>query len=238
MEDTTDLKQKNNYSLSIRFCSNGFSLLVCDESNLLLSSKRVSTSVFSLSEEEIIHLLAQQPETEVDYRNIRLICEMDNYTFIPVPIFKPENAVDFLNLQHKTAKNDRIVFKILETWNTVNVFSMPNTLNMALKQLYPQLSIEHHLSYLLSYKIKQGESGIYIWVRPKTMDVVVLKNGNLTLINSYSYQTPEDFTYFTLNIFEQLSLDTETCEVKLFNTEKLSPFRKYIQKYVKNVYCE
>jgi hypothetical protein len=238
METNFDLTQKNKYSLSIRFSSGGFTLWVYDESNQLLSSKQLTALMFSLSENEIIEMLVGEVETQLNYRSIRLICELDNYVFVPIPIFKPEEAKDYLHFQYNIAKYERVIFDELKAWNTVNVFSIPNTLKNALKHLFPDLAVEHHLSFFLTDKvISQNGNVLNIWVRPKMMDVVVSIKGNLTLINSYAYQTPEDFTYFTLNIFEQFMLDTETCEVKLFNVEKNSILRKYLQKYVKTVHC-
>ena len=92
------------------------------------------------------------------------------------------------------------------------------------------------MSYFLTDKIKlRSETSVQIWVRPKVMDVVVIGGGNLQLINSFTYNTPEDFTYYTLNIFEQLSLDIESCKVKLYNTDGNYELQKLVQKYVRQL---
>jgi hypothetical protein len=143
---------------------------------------------------------------------------------------------DFLHLENLIDKKDCIISNKITAWDTVNIFSLPINLKDALSQLFENITIEHHLSYFLTDKVKQrNETALYVWVRSKIMDVVVIINGNLHLINSYSYNTPEDFTYYTLNIFDQLSLDTDFCKVKLFNTEGSNELKKMIEKYVKLV---
>lgn len=237
MEQLSNSKQNIQYSLSIRFSSDGFSLSIYDELNKLLTLKTVSVLLFSLSEEEIVKLLIQETENLLNFQSIRLICESDNYSFVPATIFKEEDAGIFLQFNDKLNKNDRILFNRLPQFDMVNVFSIPKALKEALTNLYPDLIIEHHLSYFLTDKIKlQKENSLQIWVRPKFMDVIIMKNGNVILINSYTYLTSEDFVFFTLNLFEQLSLDTEKHKVKLYNLQKTSDIQRLIQKYVK--YCE
>ncbi len=46
-------------------------------------------------------------------------------------------------------------------------------------------------------------------------EVFVLNNSGLQLFNVFDYNTPEDFIYYVLFVFEQLSLDTEKTEVVL-----------------------
>lgn len=231
MEQHSDSTISNQYSLSIRIGSDGFSLSVVDESGTLLSTRKVSIPMTTLPTEEIIQLITK--ETQLNYRNIYLIYESDIYLFVPAPIFRSNEAVDYLNFQQKTSKSDIILFNYLPVWDTVNVFSIPKTFQAALNQLFPNTIIEHHLSHFLTAKIKtQHENSIFIWVRPKAMDIIAFKSGRLLLLNSYGYQTAEDFTYHTLNIIDQLSIDGEKCKVRLYNSEKKPELKRILDKYL------
>jgi hypothetical protein len=231
MEQHNDSTISNQYSLSIRIGSDGFSLSVVDESGTLLSTRKVSIPMSALPTEEIIQLITK--ETQLNYRNIHLVYESDVYLFVPAPIFRSNEAADYLNFQQKTSKNDIILFNYLPVWDTVNVFAIPKNLQTALNQLFPNTIIEQHLSYFLTTKIKtQHENAIFIWVRPKNMDIIAFKNGKLQLLNSYEYQTAEDFTYHTLNIIDQLSIDGEKCKVRLCNSEKKPELKRILDKYL------
>lgn len=225
---TTTIKQ---YLLSIRLNQEGINLSVFDELNSLLSSKKILKSLFSLSSDEIIKILT--PEMQLNYRTVRLICESEKYTFVPAPIFKPETAADFLYFQFKPEKNDQIIVNPIPQWDTVNVFSVPKTVYTALTYLFPHTVIEHQLSYLLNEKVKpQSESSVHLAVRSNVMDVTVVINGNLQLINTYSFITPQDFTYHVLNLFDKLPLDTENCHVVLYNADKKPELQKTLELYL------
>jgi len=226
--DSTEIKQ---YLLSIRLSSDGFRLSVFDESSVLLTSKKTSNSLFSLSSDEIIKIIT--PDVQLNYRTVRLICESDRYLFIPAPIFRSEEAADMLHFQFKPVKTDQIILNRIPKWDTVNVFSIPKSVHIALTKMFPDAIIEHHLSYFLTKFIKlQNGNSVYIQVRNNIMDVVIITNGGIQLINSYSFNTPEDFTYYTLNLFDTLSLDTENCKVFLYNSDNKPELQKTLEKYL------
>ena len=232
MEPYTDSTISNQYSLSIRISSDGFSLSVVDGSDSLISTKIIPTILTSLSAEQITTLINK--ETQINYRNIHLIYESDIYTFVPAPVFRSNEAADYLNFQqNKTTKNDIVLYNYLPVWDTVNVFAIPKAIQAALSQLFPNTIIEQHVSYFLSTKVKtQHENALFIWTRPKTLDIIAFKNGKLYLLNSYLYLTAEDFTYHTLNIIDKLSIDTDKCKVGLFNAEKKPELKKTLEKYL------
>jgi len=231
MEQPTDSTMMKQCRLSIRLSSEGFNVSVFDESGGLLSSKKVSMSLYSLSTDEIIKRLT--PETELNYRTVRLICESDTYTFIPAPIFKTEEAADLFHFQFKPIKTDQIILNRIPKWDTVNVFSIPKIVYNAISHLFPEAIIEHHLTYFLSECVKsQNNDSVYIEVRSNVMDVIVLSKGGIQLINSYSFNTAEDFTYHTLNLFDKLPIDADNCSVTLFNAEKRPELQKTLELYL------
>lgn len=219
------------YLLSLRLSSDGFNISVFDESSVLLTSKKISSSLFSLSSDEIIKQMTT--DVQLNYRSVRLICESDRYIFIPAPIFKTEEAADLLHFQFKPVKTDQIILNRIPKWDTVNVFSIPKSVHIALSKLFPNAIIEHHLSYFLNEFVKpQNGNTVYIEVRNNLMDVVVITNGGIRLINSFNFNTPEDFTYYTLNLFDTLPLDTENCRVILYNSDKKPELQKTLEKYL------
>ena len=197
----------------------------------MLSTQHVPITLSNLSVEEIVRII--NVETPHYYKKVNIICESDSYIFIPTPFFKREEAMDLLYFQQKKEKNERIIYNNISDWDTVNVFAIPLELEHALSRLFPESIIEHQLSWLLKNKIKPLQTNsLSIWVRSKMLDVIVLKNKKLQLMNSFSYQTPEDFTYHVLDIIEKLSLDIEKCDVFLYNSEKKPELGIMLEKYV------
>jgi hypothetical protein len=221
----------NSYNLSIRISSDGFSLSVFDKENLLLSSKKINASLFTMSLDEVIQFIDN--ETQLNYSSVRFICETESYTFIPQDLFKPEYAADLLRLEHKPAKNESILFNNISTWEAVNTFAIPGTIHNAISLLFNNATIEHHLSWFIDEKVqRKSETCLYCWNRNAIFDVIVLSDGKLQLINSFKYRTPEDFTYFMLNIIDKLTLDLNKSTAHLFNFENKPELGIMLEKYI------
>jgi len=211
---------KNEYKLSIRFSSDGFSLSILDKTDVSLVKRDVFESLFQMQKNEIVQLFETQAGiVPSDYNEIQLIVESGFYVFVPSSIFKIQNTDDYFYFQHEKDKRQIVLFNRIPNWDAVNVFSIPAQLNEALNELFPDAVVNHQLSYFLSEKIRTRENGVYVWIRPKMFDVAVVKSGILTLTNSFAYHTAEDFAYFILSIFDQLKLDTETIAVTITNYE-------------------
>jgi hypothetical protein len=226
MENTT----QNTFKLSIRINLDGFLLSVYDQTSKL-TTKKVDASLATLTIDEITRLL--DTETQLNYLTIQLIFETDCYTFIPADIFRMEDAIDYLSFEHTLTPHESVLFNKIQSWNVVNVFSVPDNLHKALKQVFPNTVIEHHVSWFLSEKVLLQEPNcVFCWVREKTFDMVVLCDGKIQLINSFAYQTPEDFCYFTLNVYEKLGLETEKYELNLFNAANKPEIANLLEKYL------
>jgi len=229
----TENQQTNTvqYRLIMLISTTGIALSVYDETGSLISTKKMEFGSPVPTSDEIIGLLSA--DSKMNLSHVRLIVESDNYSFVPEAIFRPADATILLGFEHKPEKTEQLLYSSVVAWSCVNVFSILSTLYAALGRLFPNTEIEHHLSYVLTDKvIPQTGNNLYIWVRNKKLDVVVLCNGELKLVNSYPYATPEDFTYHTLNVIEQLALNVDTCRITLLNAEKRTELKAVLEKYV------
>ena len=222
-----------NYKLTVRFSSEEWLLSVFDSADKLVSTKRISAYLPLLSEEAIVRIIAKEPEMQKEYADVCFICESDCYSFVPAVIFRENEVDDLLYFQREKDKNTVVCFNLLDNWKMVNIFSISRVLNNALLHFYPNPTITHHLSYCLTDFIKSPSNNkVHIWVRERKMDVIVFKNGQTELINTYDYQTSEDFIYHVLNVFEQMSLDVESCKVQLYNAEQKGELVTLLSNYV------
>jgi hypothetical protein len=232
MKQTKTLTHSTSYSLSLRIDPDGFSLSVYDKSDTLLTAKKIEIQLSDLSAEQIVDLI--NTETQLNFENIRITIESDNYVIIPLELFNIEEAADYLFLEHKPAKTDSILFNKIPECGIVNVFVVSWKIHAALNHLFPNAEINHHLSQFISDEVKfKGESCVYCWIRSKMLDIIALKAGKLQLINSFSYQTPEDFLYFTLNVYEKLSIDMHKSPLFLYNVDKKLEIKTLLEKYLK-----
>jgi hypothetical protein len=81
-----------------------------------------------------------------------------------------------------------------------------------------------------------SEKTMFVNVSKNNVTIAVLKEQEVFLLNSFSYETKEDFIYYILFTSEQLGLNTN--EFPLFFTgaiEKESEIYKTTYQYVRNV---
>lgn len=237
---TRDNLNTNQYNLSIRFTSDGFSLYVTDERNNLLSSKETSFDVFNQSKEEIIDKLLQEHVLDINYQSVRIIVESDYYSCIPQIIFDEENIFDLFQLHHHQIKpTDCIIHNIILAWNAVLAFTIPKQLHQVISETLPEVNIEHHLYAFINDKVALDTGqNLYVWVRHQTMDIIALEKGNLILINKYNFNIKEDFIYHLLNAAKQLSFDQELSNLNIYNIDRQPELAELAAKYFRNCHKE
>ena len=77
---------------------------------------------------------------------------------------------------------------------------------------------------------------MYVNVAKTHLDVIVTNNSELLLINSFAYDTKEDFIYYILFVAEQLDLDTEKFLLTLSGViSKYDDIYKITYKYIRNI---
>lgn len=220
-----------SYTLSIRINSDGFFLSGRDESGRQISSKLITAPILNLPTEEIAALL--KSEMPASNHKIRLIYESDIFVFVPTPLFDQQETTHYLSFQHKIPKNERVAFNAIPAWDTVNIFTIPSNLLQALMVTFPGISIEHQMSTLLSDHLKHNpNTEIHLWVRSKMMDVIVLKNGKLFLLNSFPYNTPEDFVYHCMNVADQLEINNADTQTYLYNSDSRPEIEQMLNNYL------
>lgn len=233
MESLSAFKNSNAYELSVRFSSDGFSFVVYDENGSVLSSKTVLSSLFRLSEREVLAILLAETETKLEFKKTRIICEFDDFTVIPAVFFKPEQSDVMLAFEHDLNRTDSVLFNQLPAFDAINIFSVPEGFYRGIQQVFPSIAIEHQVSFLLTDLVKKtSDDSLQIYVRSKMMDIVAISDMKLKLVNRFQFATPEDFMYHCLHVMELLSLHPNTCHIFLFQSVPNPELKNLLSKYV------
>jgi hypothetical protein len=223
------------YNLTIFFRQNEFSISVFDDAKRLISSKKTEINLLHTTEDELVRIMAQEPEIQQDYKKIRIVCESAHYAFVPKEIFKPEDAEVFLGFQQKKLEGITI-FNFIDDKNIVNVFSVPENLSHALSRFYEQPQIEHHLTYIANdFAQNMRAQHVFLWLRADFFDVLVFSDNRLQFVNTFKFGTKEDVLYFTMLVFTQLSLDAENTETTVLNADNQQDVIYLLKQYIKQM---
>lgn len=167
----------------------------------------------------------------------------NNDLCLPVPIFKfnKEIAADYLNVIFGEDTFSKIHFEHLPIEpGIMNVFRVNNDCFTYLNDRVGKVTYHHTYSSIIrrvAYKsFVYPSEFIAIQFYNTFMILLVLKEGNFHLIQTFTYENPEDVLYYLLNITQQLELFSEKLTLQISGMIDLD-FQLYREliKYFKNV---
>lgn len=226
----------NQYSLSIRISSDGFSLCVYDQKRTIISRKNIKSEQGNDITEFLQNILANNGEIHQKYKDTAIICESGYHTIIPEVFHKIESEREFLKLQHPSLPDScRVFHNKISGQQSVLIFGLEQNITQLFAGYFQQLTPESHLVNILHKIIDKGDDKTTVWIRPEEIDCIVYKDHKIILLNKYPYQSSEDIVYHLLNIHQQLDLNPDEFISEVFSdgnlmTEKL--LIKYVPKLI------
>jgi len=165
---------------------------------------------------QLEQLYADLKASYPDNSSISVVCEAEFYTMIPATVFKPEASTHYLKFHHPSLPDTSRVFHThYKDLACVLVYAIDDSVISRIQAVNSDINIQHHLHALLSNPANSSNDIISVFVRSKFIDCITYQKKQLTLLNSYPYNTEEDIVYHVLNIFHHLNLDYQTTELEL-----------------------
>jgi len=239
------LKKTKDIELSIQFSLDGFSFCVLDSKtkrDIYFAQYQFEETLNSPEDllRKIETIFNDDQNLQIEYSAVSVIHQSNLSTIVPSKYFDENSLVTYLNFNIKTLKTDFITFDNINTIDAKNVYVPYVNINNYLFQNFGEFEYQHHSTILLKKLLKLESSTqkkMYVNVSKSSFDIVVLENRKLILLNSFSYDTKEDFIYYILFTAEQIQLNTE--EFKLYfmgEIEVESEIYKIAYTYIKNIF--
>ena len=154
-----------------------------------------------------------------DFKDVTVIHDNALATLVPKSLFNKNNLSDYLKFNSKILNNDFITFDELSQNEIINVYVPYVNINNFIFDTYGTFEYNHYSTLLINtlFEIHDGgtNASMYVNIRSNHFEIVILKNKELILFNSFEYKTEEDFVYYILFTAEQLLLDPETFPLTL-----------------------
>ena len=163
------------------------------------------------------------------------------YSMVPEKLFREENASDYLKFNTKILETDFVAQDYLEGLELVNVYIPYTNINNFFFDRYGEFEYRHDTSVLVEALLKRNadpKEGIKVYLNNHFLgyDLVVIRDGDLLFVNSFTCQTKEDFIYYLLFTAEQLELDPASFDLILLgNISRKSNNYKIAYTYIKNI---
>lgn len=241
--NSIDKQEKKEHILSIQVRLDGFSFLIQDRiSNSVVHYKNIPFK-HKVDPNHLIDQLKdiyeQEQRLSQNYAHIEVIYINSLFTIVPQALFNEEHLTDYLKFNTKLLKTDFVAYDELKGQELINVYIPYANANNFFFDQYGSFTYHHGVSVLIANcleVIDREQHTVIVNVHPSSYDLLVIKENKLALINSFDYQTKEDFIYYLLFTIEQLDLDPETIKLLLTgHISKESDLYTLVYTYVREV---
>jgi hypothetical protein len=240
IQESINLNSKNtdNYIMTIQHSLDGLSFVVFDTAeNKFIALKHYHTTEKNISLETLLLELQEKESLNFDeFKNVNILIDNNNNTFVPKDYFQEETKEDYLSLLNIKHSNNISTDDIAEH-NIVNVYSYDDKLNF----LNNNIKVYHSSSILIKKLLKEfsgrnPETRAFVNVKNNSYELIIINNDKLVFHNYFNFNTKEDFLYFILFTFDQLNIDNESIPLYFMGfIEEKSTLVELCSRYIRNI---
>ncbi len=214
---------KSNNRLSVQFSLFGLSFLATNATTKEVVFYSEKNYKHALSPEELLieltSSISQHLELQEHFTEVSAIYASTLYALVPTPFFDEKMASEYLKLNSKILATDFVAYDTLDNKDVTIVYIPYVNINNYLFERFGNFKYYHSVTLLLKFILNiekhTAQPKLYINVGNGIFDIILLKDGDLLLCNTYEFKTPEDFIYYILFCLEQLKLNPDTIECAL-----------------------
>lgn len=197
--------------------------------------RREQNETVSSLQEKLSEIAASESWIHSNYEKIQVVLQNCRNVAVPVSLNKEEGKNELFDLMFGKRKNELYLKDIVLQQNIVNHFAVESIIADVLNKKFPKAEWWHIQSLLLS-KNAASETLITATIWLNEIHLTVEKNSQWLLMQTYTYQTPEDALYIILNVMKQLYITQEECKVLLQGMiDQKSPLFDMLQLYILNL---
>ena len=178
-----------------------------------------------------------------NFSSVVIIYNTKEFVLIPTELHKTHLEKTTIETIHGDLTELELLNDNLAKWEMTNVFGVPKNQFQLIAQLFPSASHVHINSIYLKAIFKQlmemQEQWVKLYFYPSYFNVVVIKDTQVQIMQSFYYETAEDVIYFLLTLTEQFNLDVTTLAMQISGlVENDSITYKELTKYFLNIELE
>lgn len=242
MTKELDFNKSEQYTLSIRLSTDGFSFSIYNPINGNdFYFRTFPTNNQRSMAANVKAFLAATEELNNRYKQTNILIHSQRYTVVPLDIFEEEYMEEIFYQNVREKRNEIVMCNILSNSNSVIIFSVDKLTHVFLSEHFPNARFFSSISPLIEHltmKSKLGNSKkFYANINNGSLDAILLDRGKLMLVNTYQTNSYNDINYFILNIWQQTGYNQEKDELYISGTEKVKKvINSELEKYIKHTY--
>lgn len=238
IDETFDKNNTTNYGLSIQVFLNGFSFCIFDtiRQKFILLEKNTFDD-FAL----LLNSFDENIFFKYKYKVVKIIIESERSTLLPEGLFSKENINKIYNYNFGDSEDLKIYYNKLKTANSYIIYSANKEVINKLNSVFTNYIIYNQATpfienTLIENKNKLLYPKIFINSSLNFYDILIVEKNEITLHNTYTYKSIDDFVFYAMNIFEQHNLNPENIKLEIMGLiDEKSDLLKLLKKYIKKI---
>ena len=237
---SVDITQKTYKKLVLQVSLNELSFCVID----LITHKVIHTQEILFEKNKVIEEQLWRAFVDFSiltnsYDEVVVLHNNNLNAFVPTSLFDPSFLASYLQYNTKVFETDFFAFDAIVPFEINNVYVPFMNFNNFLLDQFESFDYKNSNSVLVKKIIEISknveEKQVFVHIQKEHFEMIVVKNQELLLYNSFQYSTPEDFIYYLLFTCEQLQLNPETINIQLLgNCIESDELFKITYKYIRN----
>lgn len=211
--------------LNLRCDSIQYSLHDVDEENsLIVGTIALDMSVGSYLK-ALENAIYDNPVLLDEYSKVRVMIESDHFAILPSQFSNESDAQEVLKACFPDAASDDCTLCTLSRCNVVIAFAMPRGVRGFLQRTFNMPAIFHHLyplcEHYKGHDVHRGVACMHLNLHPESIDIIIIKNQELSMANSFHCDNASDTVYYTLHAWKTFGLDATKDELMLTGDKEL-----------------
>lgn len=174
------------------------------------------------------------------FQSVACIIVNNLSTLVPNALFEDDRKRMYLKFNASLEGDEFVLVDEIKSLDAKNVFAIPLSIKAKLDSQFNNINYHHVSSTLIdtlvaNHKNQTGKK-MYVHVQSTHFETILIDGKNLTFYNTFNYQTPEDFIYYLLFVYEQLQLNPEKIDtIFIGEIEKASSIYTFANKYIRTI---
>ncbi|MFN2458028.1 MAG: DUF3822 family protein [Chitinophagaceae bacterium] len=209
----------------------------CDETSKSVNKLKY-LSLKTLNNYDVVEQILKKENLAAETLNRICICSaLHPAILFPKQYFNEEVAATFLTVTYDL-KNVRIAQDEVSELGLILLYALPEKLLQPLHNNNVQY-IHAYSTSLKSSKQSDGETDISVHFTPKYFRVILKKQQQLNLVQTYSYTVPLDVVYYLIRMFDEFKLSQQETHIILSGLiQEDSALFKELHGYFLNVHFD
>ncbi len=228
----------NDARLLIEISQHGISYLIIDNGNecAALHSLHFSPgSTIDKAAEELKRLVSEEPILQEDFKNTTVVYAHAQSVLVPSDLLQEQEKKQMLELVCGDVSDAFIRTDFLFRQYTHNIYPVPRQVDAVVTYLFSS-PVSTHLYSLLPDMYQGAGNHLHCIFNPSSFTAMLVKEGKLQAIQTFSFKAPEDVAYYLLQLCEAFETDVNETTLHLNGMiDKLSNLYAELYKYFLNI---